>query len=210
MAANVFTTIIPGQRYMVSQVASGQVPDAKPGLLGKQRSIHNNYATLPVIFIMLSNHFSFTYSHNYGWLVLIALFVNGMLIRHYFNLKHQGHNKPMVLAAGFAMFIAIMLVIAPWQTMTTQTNSQTKLITDGQAMQLVEQHCQSCHSQSPTSSVFSTAPAGFIVDTIDQVKASADKVTLRVVISKDMPFGNMTQMSDDERGSLAAWLNSLK
>lgn len=210
MAANVFTTIIPGQRYMVSQVAAGQIPDARPGLLGKQRSVHNNYATLPVIFIMLSNHFSFTYAHDYGWLVLVALFIDGMWIRHYFNLKNQGQNKPLVLISGVALFFVIMLAIAPWHTLSAQSADNGVMVTDGQAMQLFEDHCQSCHSLRPTSELFSTAPSGFMLDTLDQAVAAADKIRLRVLISKDMPFGNMTQMTDDERAVLTSWLNRVK
>lgn len=206
MAANVFTTIIPGQRNMVNEIAAGRIPDAKPGLLGKQRSVHNNYATMPVIFIMLSNHFSFTYAHPYGWLVLVALFVNGMWLRHYFNLKHQGIKKPQVLVTGLLAFFAIMLAIAPWQSITANPNRAGMVVTDEQALVIINQHCTECHSTNPRSELFTAAPAGLILESLDQVRAAKVKVTQRATINKDMPLGNMTNMSDQERMQLASWL----
>ena len=206
MAANVFTTIIPGQRNMVNEIAAGRIPDAKPGLLGKQRSVHNNYATMPVIFIMLSNHFSFTYAHPYGWLVLVALFVNGMWLRHYFNLKHQGIKKPQVLVTGLLAFFAIMLAIAPWQSITANPNRAGMVVTDQQALVIINQHCTECHSTNPRSELFTAAPAGLILESLDQVRAAKVKVTQRATINKDMPLGNMTNMSDQERMQLASWL----
>ena len=212
MAANVFTTIIPGQRYMVGEIAAGRVPDAAPGLKGKQRSVHNNYATLPIIFIMLSNHFSFTYSHRYGWLVLVALFINGMWLRHYFNLKHQGQNKPQVLFTALVFFAAIMLAIAPWQQLakpTTVAHAQTAKVSDDQAWHIIQERCTACHSAAPTSPLFSTAPAGFMLDSLAQVKAAKAMVEQRTIVTKDMPLGNMTHMTDEERHQLGGWLAAL-
>lgn len=209
MAANVFTTIIPGQRLMVSEIAAGRTPPPEPALKGKQRSVHNNYATLPVIFIMLSNHFSFTYAHQYGWVVLIALFINGMWIRHYFNLKHQGVNKPQVLIGGLVAFITIMLAIAPWQELTEQADTSDIVVTDAQAMVIIDQHCTECHSETPRSQMFNAAPAGFMLDTVDQAKIAAVKIKTRAISTKDMPLGNMTKMTEGERSTLAHWLRAL-
>lgn len=205
MSANVFTTIIPGQRYMVNEIAAGRVPDSTPGLRGKQRSVHNNYATLPVIFIMLSNHFPFTYAHPYGWLVLVALFIDGMWIRHYFNLKHQGQHKPSVLVGGLAAFLAIMLAIAPWHTLSdTEVTGVT--VTDEQAMTIVNTHCTECHATTPRSELFSAAPAGFVLESLEQVRQASARVQQRAIAVGDMPLGNMTQMTAEERGLLGAWL----
>ena len=206
MAANVFTTIIPGQRYMVNEIAEGRTPDAAPGLKGKQRSVHNNYATLPVIFIMLSNHFPFTYAHPYGWLVLVALFVTGMWIRHYFNLKHQGQNKPSVLVGGLLAFFAIMLAIAPWSSLAESSADSSLEVTDDQAWAIVQTHCTQCHATNPTSDLFSAAPAGFVLEDLAQVRAAKTQVLQRAITVGDMPLGNMTQMTDDERAQLGAWL----
>lgn len=207
MAANVFTTIMPGQRYMVKEIAEGRVPDAKPGLLAKQRSVHNNYATLPVIFIMLSNHFAFTYAHDYGWLVLIALYVIGMWIRHYFNLKHVGINKPQVLISGLAAFVLLMVAIAPWHTMrASASGANSPLVEDVTAMEILNVHCTECHSTSPRSELFTAAPAGFVVENIEQAKSANALIFNRAIVTKDMPLGNMTNMTEDERAILAIWL----
>ena len=206
MAANVFTTIIPGQRHMVSEIAAGRVPDSKPGLLGKQRSVHNNYATMPVIFIMLSNHFSFTYAHPYGWLVLVALFVNGMWIRHYFNLKHQGVKKPQVLISGLIAFFAIMLVIAPWDAIAAHKKSAGIDVSDEQGMAIIESRCTSCHAVNPSSEMFTTAPGGLVLETAEQTKAAQAKILQRAVVAKDMPLGNLTQMTEEERLLISVWL----
>lgn len=207
MAANVFTTIIPGQRYMVKEIAEGRVPDSTPGLKGKQRSVHNNYATLPVIFIMLSNHFPFTYAHPYGWLVLVALFISGMWIRHYFNLKHQGQNKPSVLIGGLLSFFVIMLAIAPWSTLKATDTNQVS-VTDDQAWAIVQTHCTECHATNPTSELFSAPPAGFVLENLEQVRTAKSQVLLRAVTVGDMPLGNMTQMTPDDRAALASWINA--
>lgn len=209
MAANVFTTIIPGQRYMVAEIAAGRVPDSTPGLKGKQRSVHNNYATLPIIFIMLSNHFPFTYAHSYGWLVLVALFISGMWIRHYFNLKHQGQNKPSVLIGGLLSFFAIMIAIAPWSTLTAHDAHSPIEVSDEQAWAIVQTHCTECHATTPTSELFSAPPAGFLLESIQQTKMAKAKVLQRTVLVRDMPLGNMTQMTDEERALLGQWLSSL-
>lgn len=205
MSANVFTTIIPGQRYMVNEIAAGRVPDSAPGLKGKERSVHNNYATMPVIFIMLSNHFAFTYAHPYGWLVLVALFVVGMWIRHFFNLKHQGVYKPSVLVSGLAAFFAIMLAIAPWSSMQA-SQVPDMVVSDAEAAQILDSHCAECHAQSPRSDMFSAAPSGFIVETLEQARQAKTKIHQRAVVTRDMPLGNMTNMSDEERDKLSAWL----
>ncbi len=208
MAANVFTVIIPGQRNMVSEIAAGRVPDSAPGLRAKQRSVHNNYATMPIIFIMMSNHFAFTYAHAYGWLVLIALFIDGMWMRHYFNLKHQGVKKPSVMVAAIGFFFVIMAVIAPWHTLNNTQHAGVK-VTDEQAWAIINDNCTECHSTTPRSNMFSSAPSGFTLDTIEQAKVAHVKVNQRAIITKDMPLANLTQMTDEERTLLGVWLAGL-
>ncbi len=211
MAGNVYHIIMPAQRYMVSEVEAGRIPDSAPGLKAKQCSVHNNYATLPVIFIMLSNHFSYTYSHEFGWLVLIGFFIIGMWIRHFFNLKHQGVNKPSVLISGIAAFFALMLAIAPWPS--SPVNAQNELqvsISDAQAWDIINKHCTQCHSETPTSMLFQTAPLGFKLDSLADVKKASALIHTRAVITKDMPLANMTKMTDAEREMLGTWLSAVK
>ncbi|REL32330.1 urate hydroxylase PuuD [Thalassotalea euphylliae] len=209
MAGNVYHVIMPSQRYMVAEVEAGRIPDSAPGLKAKLCSVHNNYATLPVIFIMLSNHFAYTYSHPYGWLILVALFVIGMWIRHFFNLKHQGVYKPQVFVGGVAAFLALMLVIAPWHVVKTQNHLASEAISDQQAWQIIDKHCTECHSQTPRSQLFQTAPNGFILDSVAQAKKLSAFIHSRAIVNRDMPLGNMTKMTEDERQQLAIWLVGL-
>jgi uncharacterized membrane protein len=138
--------------------------------------------------------------------VLVALFVNGMWIRHYFNLKHQGTKKPSVLISGIAAFFAIMLAIAPWHTLNAeQTNVAS--VTDEQAWAIIDTHCTVCHATNPRSDMFTAAPAGFVVETLDQAKTAHTKMNQRAVITKDMPLGNLTAMTEQERQTLGNWLS---
>jgi uncharacterized membrane protein len=206
MAGNVYHIIMPGQRYLVKEVEAGRIPDPAVGLKAKLCSIHNNYATLPIIFIMLSNHFSHTYTHQYGWLVLIALIVIGMWIRHYFNLKHRHINKPSVLITGILAFFALMLAIAPWSSF--EPHVATVEVSDQQAWTIVEKHCTECHSQTPTSTMFTSAPLGLTLDSIEGVQKQAEKVYARAVVNKDMPLANMTNMTLEERELLGIWIKN--
>lgn len=215
MAGNVYHIIMPSQRYMVGEVEAGRIPEPTPGLNAKQVSVHNNYATLPIIFIMISNHASFTFSHEFGWLILVALFVIGMWIRHFFNLKHQGVYKPQVLVSGIAAFFILMLAVAPWhllETKKTQANSSTNttqlqsLVSNDQAWQIIDRHCTECHSESPRSKMFSAAPNGFVLDSLGDARKVMGLIHSRAIVTKDMPLGNLTKMSDQERAQLAQWL----
>ena len=206
MAANVLMVIMPAQRYMVKEISEGRVPAANRGALGKMHSVHNNYMTLPVIFLMISNHFPFTYGHEWGWLILGGLVSIGIWIRHYFNLKHAGNHQPWILASGILFFLILMYITAP-PVISKADASSEGVITDHKAWQLVDTHCRTCHSQNPTSSLFVNAPGGFELDEITQMINAKDKIFQRVVISKDMPLANPTNMTDDERHALGAWLN---
>jgi len=208
MAGNVYHVIMPGQRYLVTEVEAGRIPNAEIGLNAKRCSIHNNYATLPIIFIMLSNHFSHTYSHQYGWLVLIALIVIGMWIRHFFNLKHRHINKPIILVSGIVAFLALMLAIAPWSSFEQRTH--TEQVSEQQAWTIIETHCTECHSATPRSNMFSTAPLGFELDSLEAVQKQSDKIYARAVVNQDMPLANMTNMSAEERQTLAIWIDNFK
>ncbi len=219
MAANVFFHIMPAQRYLVREIEAGRIPDSKPGLNAKNRSVHNNYATLPILFIMLSNHFSFVTGREHAWAILAAILIIAMWIRHYFNLKHQGNNQPMVLVSGISAFILLMAAMAPWPLYddmpVNAVNSQgdvvqQPVISDAQGMKIIEAHCQSCHSAKPTSQLFSAAPLGFMLDNLDAVKQQHAKIVQRTVINKDMPLGNMSKMTDEERKQLHLWLKDFQ
>ena len=161
--------------------------------------------TLPVIFIMLSNHFSFTYSHDWGWLILIALILIGMWIRHYFNVKHRGENKPWIIISGLLAFVVLMVLMAPMPKEPVLSTEPENQVTEQQITSLIDKHCVQCHSDNPTSPLFTVAPSGLKLDTLAQLTQSKQKVYQRTVISKDMPFGNMSNMTDDERDVLHQW-----
>lgn len=208
MAGNVFNTIMPSQRVMVEAAAKGEVPDPYYGNKAKLRSTHNNYATIPVLFIMLSNHFPATYGNEHGWLILGALALTGAWARHFFNLRHHGKVKPMIIVSALAAFFAIGWIIKPASpsAQTSASSVNTSRVTDVQALTIVGQRCTACHSANPTDSVFTAAPAGVMFDNIDQIKAMKDRILARSVHTHDMPFMNKTAMTDEERELLGRWL----
>ena len=205
MAANVLVGIMPAQRALVAAVEKGEAPDPKYGLNAKLRSTHNNYATLPVLFIMLSSHYPMTYGHEYGWLVLGTIMLIAAWARHFFNLRHKGIVKPFILVSALLAFIALAWVIAP---KPVSLDASSKALSDTEAIHLIQQRCGSCHSATPTDQSFTSAPAGVIYDTKKQIMNWLPRIHARAVISKDMPFMNKTGMTDEERGALAQWLQN--
>lgn len=203
MAGNVFLGIMPAQRALVEAVQRGEAPDPKYGAFAKLRSTHNNYFTLPLIFIMISNHYPMTYSHEYGWLVLAAIGFISAFARHFFNLRHRGEFKPVILLVAALMLISLAVVMAPKKI---EAKAGEVILTDAQAMVIVEQRCSSCHAQQPTNPAFASAPAGIVLETAEQVRAVKDK-TLSALQTGYMPLGNLTQMTEDERQALSLWLS---
>ncbi|MCE3261672.1 MAG: hypothetical protein K0R43_751 [Pseudoduganella sp.] len=218
MVGNVLFVIIPGQRKLVEAMARGESPDPVYGKRAKVRSVHNNYFTLPVLLIMISNHYAMTYSHAYSWLVLAAIMAAGVLIRHFFNLRHAGKVSPaypiagVILLAGVAVAIAPAprkAVAAPAAAATTAASApavgQASIAT---VQQVVTQRCASCHSAAPTQAGFASAPGGVVLETTDQVKQHAARIYQRAVQNKDMPLANMTHMTDDERQMIGTWFEA--
>jgi uncharacterized membrane protein len=201
MVANVLFVIIPGQRELVAAKLAGREPDPTPGLRGKQRSIHNNYLTLPVVFAMISNHFPMTYGHPYGWLVLVVLMAIGAWVRHFFNLRHQGRVVWAIPAAAVLGVVGLAIAIAPRGAPTT-----TASVTFSQAQAVIIRRCTPCHSSSPTQPGFPEAPNGVVFDTPDQIVGRAQQIYQQAVVTKNMPFGNLTNITQDERDLLAAWV----
>lgn len=200
MVLNVFTVIIPSQRALVKAIEQGEKPNEQLALNAKLRSTHNNYATLPVIFIMISNHYPMTYGNKYGWLVLAAIIAITMWARHFFNLKHKEIIKPSILATAALAFIVLIWLLAPIKPQASNTT-----VTTDQAMQIVQQRCMACHSSHPTDNVFTVAPAGVMFDNAGQITQWAARIKARAVDSKDMPFMNKTQITDQERAMLGQW-----
>jgi len=201
MAANVGAVIIPGQRELVAAKLAGREPDSIYGIRGKQRSIHNNYLTLPVLFAMLSNHFPLTYGHPQGWLVLLALMGLGAWVRHFFNLRHQGRVVWAIPVSAAVGVVVLAAAIAPRDVSTSVAN-----VSFAQAQAVIARRCLPCHSATPTQSWFPEAPNGVMFDSSDQIVGRAQQIYQQAVVTKNMPFGNLTNITQEERDILAAWV----
>ncbi len=208
MAGNVFRIIMPGQRAMVKAIEAGKQPDVKYASASKLRSVHNNYLTLPVIFIMISNHYPMTYTHPHSWAVLIAIIMIGAFARHFFNLRHKGITKPSILISATVALAVLAWVIAPTQK-PLQTSAAIE-VTNEQVLSIIKQRCSSCHATQNTDSMFTAAQAGVILENMDQIRQWAPRIEARSVLSNDMPFMNRTNMTDQEREYLGVWLQSQK
>ncbi len=198
MVANVFFQIIPGQKKMVAEIRAGVDPDPMPGIIGKQRSVHNTYFTLPVLFIMISNHYPMTYSHEYGWVVLAFIMFAGVLIRQFFVLRHRGQVKWML-----PVIAIVMLLVMVWYLRPAMVDSDQS-VSDTQMQRVVSARCVACHAASPTQPGFAVAPLGLMLEDYALVQQNAERIA-RTVQSKYMPIGNLTQMTDEERALVAGW-----
>jgi uncharacterized membrane protein len=208
MVANVAMVIIPGQRKMVDAMRAGGLPDPQYGIKAKQRSVHNNYFTLPVLFIMISNHYAMTYQNRYAWLVLGLIMAAGVFIRHFFNLRHKGRIEWRYPAIGVALLLAVAVMIAPSKpaALGARAAGVDTATEFARVKTIIDKRCVSCHSAAPTQPGFATAPAGVMLDTADQIVQRAPQIQKQVVELKAMPIANLTNMSDAERAQVAAWL----
>jgi uncharacterized membrane protein len=199
MVANVFFHIIPGQKRMVAEIRAGRDPDPRPGVIGKQRSVHNTYFTLPVLFTMISNHYPMTYSHPHGWLILAVIMAAGVLIRQFFVLRHRGQVKPWLPVAGVALLAGVAIAIAPRRDIDAHAN-----VAFSQVRAILDQRCIACHAAQPKQEGFAQPPKGVVLETPEQVAANAARIA-ETVGSRYMPIGNLTQMTDAERAVVTAW-----
>jgi uncharacterized membrane protein len=207
MAANVLFNIIPAHWELIRAKEAGEKPDPAPGLDAKRRSVHNNYLTLPVVFAMISNHFPFTYGHEQGWLVLVALVVIGAWVRHFFNLRHQGRTVWFIPITAAVAVVALAIAIKP-DDGGGGGAAPPRRVTDEQALAIVVQRCVQCHSDRPSN--MNAPPGGITFDSLEEIKSRAAAIRVQAVDTTAMPLGNATGMTDDERETLGAWLDSLK
>ena len=200
MVANVFFVIIPGQRRMVDAAALGQPPNPEDGIKAKQRSVHNTYFTLPVLFVMTSNHYAMTFAHEYNWLILVAISLAGALIRVYFVARHKGKTSPVPIVVAGLILLLVAAAIAPRSRAAT-----TETVTLSMIRPVIESRCTTCHSQSPTHIAFPAAPSGVVLDTDEEIDLEALRIHQQTVVLKAMPIGNLTQISEAERALIDAW-----
>jgi uncharacterized membrane protein len=208
MAANVLFNIIPAHWDLIRAKEAGEPPDPAPGLEAKRRSVHNNYLTLPVVFAMISNHFPFTYGHDQGWLILVALVVIGAFVRHFFNLRHAGRDAWWIPVTAAVAVVALAVAIRPDDG--GDGDGPARAVTAEEAQAIVQQRCVPCHAAEPTQEGFDTPPAGVAFDTLEQIQSQATAIEAQAVDSTAMPLGNVTQMTDEERETLGAWIASLE
>jgi len=203
MAANVLTVIIPAQRDMVAALIAGRTPDAVRGQQAALRSLHNNYLTLPVLFVMVSSHYPATYGHKLNWAILAGLAVIGVATRHWFNLRNQGRKSVWILPAAALALVALALVTAPRSGPAVSTVGQVSF---ADVRLIVARRCAGCHSSAPTTPGIPAAPLGVLLDTPDQIRANAPRILAVAVDAQTMPLGNLTGMTPEERELVGRWI----
>ena len=205
MAVNVFGVIVPNQKKITASLLAGEAPDPRLGAVGKQRSVHNNYLTLPVLVLMVSNHYPMLTGHPYSWLLVALILVIGGSVRHFLNRHDAGDPFAKIawaLPVAAVALIAAVVLTAPRNDAALATMS----VSDGEVLAIVGKHCVMCHSERPTHVGFDVPPKGVIIGSIDQIRSHADQIMAQAVNSTTMPLGNETGMTADERQKLGAWL----
>jgi uncharacterized membrane protein len=206
MTGNVWFYVVPSQRQLVAATKAGLPQDPALAYRAKQRSIHNNYMTFPVLFIMISNHFPSTYGHALNWLILAVLMVGSATVRHFMNIRFSYGGWLRAASAVALLTVAIVIaLIARAQPPTSAAATGSVAFADAQA--IIARRCQPCHSAAPTDDQFKAPPAGIVLDTPEHIQALAPRIKERAVISKTMPFGNKTGMTEAERARLGAWID---
>ena len=208
MAANVFRVIIPSQKNMVDAALANKEPDLQKGLSAKTRSIHNNYLTLPGLFIMISSHFPFTYGHKYNWLILAVISIIGASVRHYFNLRNKKKYNVWILPMATIGMISLMLYVSiPKINLIKQDININEEITFSEIQNIINYRCAVCHTNKPTFEGFEDPPLGIVFDTPEDILRNINKIKTQAIDSDIMPPGNLTGMTETERNKIKLWIN---
>tara|TARA_B100000029_G_scaffold87133_1_gene77232 strand:- start:495 stop:1697 length:1203 start_codon:yes stop_codon:yes gene_type:complete len=207
MTANVFFIIIPNQKKVVADLKKGKTPKSILGSQAKQRSLHNNYLTLPVVLFMISSHYPilFVGGRTHGWLVIAFIIVIGGIVRHFFNARHLGVQGAGLLwqwPVVAVLTIVLILFLSPSREIGDRE------VTDAKAFSILETHCTSCHAKSPADPAFQVAPAGLYLESLDELKLHASRILTQAVMSEAMPLGNRTGMTKIEREELGLWIKN--
>nr|WP_255702257.1 urate hydroxylase PuuD [Flavobacterium sp. WG47] len=202
MVANVFFVIIPGQKEMVRCAKLGIPLDPSLGKKALARSLHNNYFTLPVLFVMVSNHFPSTFGYEYPWLILAIISLGAAGVKHYLNLKEQKHLNVWILPVSVVILLAACFISAP----STNPYECKKEVTFIEVNEIIQKRCVQCHSSSPTDDVYKTAPNGVKYDTPQDILNKKDLIMQRVVVTKTMPQNNKTNITEEERNMIRCWI----
>ena len=216
MSANVFFIIMPNQRIVVKDLQAGRTPDAKYGKIAKLRSTHNNYLTLPVIFVMIGGHYPAIFATSYAWVILALVIVIGAVIRHFFNTKHKGDPAPWWtwIFAGALTLFAVFLSHAGAPKYDEQAYSEYEFGTGAAlhvaAVELVTERCASCHAVEPLWDGIAFAPKGVRLENEADILRRVDEIYWQAAASHAMPPGNVIWMEPEEREMLARWRTMLK
>jgi uncharacterized membrane protein len=202
MAANVAHVIIPGQRRMVAAMSQGRAPDPVDAAMGKQRSVHNTYFTLPVVFTMIAGHYAMSFGHRWAWLVLVGMTLAGALVRVWFVMRHKGNAPLWVLFAGIAFVAGTAFLIGPIEEKAEGP------VAFEDVKRVIDTRCVSCHADKPTFQGIAEAPKGAKLDTPERIRAQAALIHQQTVASRVMPPGNLTGMTEEERLLLGRWLRA--
>ncbi|WP_210519849.1 urate hydroxylase PuuD [Hymenobacter terricola] len=209
MVANVFFIIIPAQKAMVKAATEGTPLNPALGKNAGWRSLHNNYFTLPVLFVMVSNHFPSTFGHSFPWAILAAITLGTAGVKHWLNLreKHQSGTNVWVLPASAALLLGVVFVTAPPAENKATAAICTQQVSMSQVNMIVQKRCIQCHSAHPTDDVFKSPPNGVVYDTPEDIIRLKDKIMQRVVVTKTMPQNNKTMITQEERDLIKCWID---
>jgi uncharacterized membrane protein len=204
MAANVFMVIIPNQRKIVASLMNGEPPNPAFGAMGKQRSLHNTYLTLPVLLMMVSNHYAFLTGHPQSWILILLIVVGGAALRHYLVRTEVGDEQRDI--AWLLPVIGGVLAVALLLTTPSAKPTFSGEVTDADALAIAQVRCSSCHAAKPSDDTFSEPPKGVILGSLDELRRHKAQIVVQAINNNAMPLGNKTEMTDEERAKLGAWL----
>ena len=216
MSANVFFTIMPNQRIVVADLKAGRKPDSKYGKIAKQRSTHNNYLTLPVLFLMLSNHYPLVFATEYNWVIASLVFLMGVTIRHWFNSKHARKGNPHWT---WGVTVVLFLIIA-WLSSVPREVVEGEAVLNGDALRfasatgfddvtsIVQGRCSMCHAAVPAWEGLFWAPKGVHLETPAEIAGAARRIYMQAGVSHAMPPGNLTYIEPSERAQIVAWFRA--
>ncbi|HEY0291605.1 MAG TPA: urate hydroxylase PuuD [Hansschlegelia sp.] len=212
MVANVFMIIIPNQRIVVADLRAGRSPDPSLGAKGKQRSLHNNYLTLPVVFIMIGNHYPLAFATRFSWAIIALVMVMGASIRHFYNTRHRGLPSPWWtwgLTALCGLAVMWLSSLGPAVTREAAAASPPTQLAE-EAEGVIQSRCGMCHAGKPLMPGLGSAPKGVKLEDLAQMKTHAEDIRMVAVLTHSMPPGNMTRMTAEERETVRRWLDSVE
>ncbi len=208
MTGNVFFVIIPNQKKSVVALTAGEIPDPKYGKQAKQRSTHNNYLTLPVLLLMISNHYPVMFGHEWNWIVVAFVLLIGGIVRDFFN-AHNGGAHGFRIYWQWPVAIAFMVALVMFVHGTQPVIDDSEIdVTAADAMAIIQARCVSCHAAKPIDEDIDEAPGGVKFESVEDIRRHSTKILAQSVLSKAMPLGNKTKMTAEERHKLGAWIRA--